>query len=196
MSDQPEASAPHRNRGRIVFWSVFTALVATAVWLLFGPRHRSDIEGPSAAAPEFATQSTRPIVLYFADREAHSLVSERREVPGAATLEGRVEAALQALGAGPDQQGAVPALPTETRLKEAFFDEESSTLYLDFNAALVTHHPGGSAAEYYTLNAIVRTVGANFPEVSRLQILVDGQPIDSLAGHFDTSRPIDVRSWQ
>ena len=171
-------------------------LVATAVWLLFGPHHRRDSDGPAATAPELATQSTRPIVLYFGDREAHSLVSERREVPGAASLEGRAEAALQALGAGPEQPGAVPALPDGTRLKQAFFDEESATLYLDFNTALVTHHPGGSAAEYYTLSAIVRTVGANFAEVSRLQILVDGQPIDSLAGHFDTSRPIDVRTWQ
>ena len=171
-------------------------LVAVAVWLLFGPRHRGEVESPVSAPSEAVPQSTRPIVLYFADREAHSLVSERREVPGAPTLEGRVEAALQALAAGPDQPSAVPALPAETRLHEAFYDEETATIYLDFNTALVTHHPGGSAAEYYTLSAIVRTVGANFPEISHLQILVDGQPIDSLAGHFDTSRPIDVRAWQ
>ena len=55
---------------------------------------------------------------------------------------------------------------------------------------------GGSAAEYYSISALVRTLGANFPEVRAVQILVDGQPVDSLAGHFDTSGPLDVATWQ
>ncbi len=196
MSEVRDASPARGNRGRVIFWSVFGVLVGVAVWLLFWPRKGGEVLVPSSATPATEPQSTRPVVLYFADRDARALVSERREVPDARTLEGRVEAALQALAAGPDQPEAVPALPAETRVHEAFFDDTTATLYLDFNTALVTHHPGGSAAEYFTLDAIVRTLGANFPEVARVQILVDGQPIDSLAGHFDTSKPIDVRAWQ
>jgi len=32
--------------------------------------------------------------------------------------------------------------------------------------------------------------------VARLQLLVDGQAIDTLAGHFDTSKPIEIDDWQ
>jgi hypothetical protein len=67
---------------------------------------------------------------------------------------------------------------------------------VDFNTALVTQLPGGSAAEFHLLGALVRTVGANFPEVTSVQILVDGQPVDSLAGHYDTSGPLRVAAWQ
>ena len=87
-------------------------------------------------------------------------------------------------------------LPPGTRLRQAFYDDDSATLYLDFRPELVTRHPGGSAAEYFTLSSIVRTLGTNFPEVARVQILVDGQPIESLAGHFDASKPIEIATWQ
>ena len=46
--------------------------------------------------------------------------------------------------------------------------------------SLVTQHPGGSAAEWATLAAIVRTIGSNFPEVARVQVMVDGQPLETL----------------
>ncbi len=82
------------------------------------------------------------------------------------------------------------------RLEQTYFADETSTLYLDFSPALVTQHPGGSAAEYHTIRALVRTIAANFPDVARMQILVDGQPIDTLAGHYDTSKPIAVTDWQ
>jgi spore germination protein GerM len=123
-------------------------------------------------------------------------VTERREIPVGAMLEERVEATLRALIAGPDQQGALPVLPREAQVMQSFFDEETGVLFVDFNTALVTQQPGGSTAEYYSLSALVRTLGANFPEVTAVQILVDGQPIDSLAGHFDTSKPLDVATWQ
>jgi spore germination protein GerM len=75
-------------------------------------------------------------------------------------------------------------------------DTDSGTVYLDFSSELVASHPGGSAAEYCTVASIVRTVGENFPEVQRVQILVDGSQIETIAGHIRADEPFYVRDWR
>jgi hypothetical protein len=51
-------------------------------------------------------------------------------------------------------------------------------------------HPGGSAAELLTVYAIVNAVTANLPAIMRVQILLDGKEVDTLAGHMDLRRPL------
>jgi spore germination protein GerM len=103
---------------------------------------------------------------------------------------------VQAWIGGPDAARAVRTVPAETQLQKVFWDADTATLYLDFTPALVTRHPGGSTAEYATLASLVRTLGADFPEVTRVQLLVDGEPVETLAGHYDTSQPIEIGSWR
>ena len=205
MNEQTGNPRPKRNddlgrgsgRGRVLFWVLFVAVVGAGAAILFWPRvHLLPDDDGGFISRRGETVGLRSVVLYFADPNAEGLVTERREIPAGAILEERVEATLRALAAGPDQQGALPILPREARVMQSFYDEEDGVLYVDFNTALVTQQPGGSAAEYYSISGLVRTLGANFPEVTAVQILVDGQPVDSLAGHFDTSRPLDVATWQ
>lgn len=196
-SGMPEK--PPRRLGRALFWGLFAALVLAAAWLLFWPRAGLDLEPvrPRLAGERPAPQlGTRSVVLYFGDARGESQVAERREVPVGASIEARIEAVLGALVDGPDQREALGTLPRDARVRRVFYDDESATAYLDFPPALVTEHPGGSAAEYHTLSSIVRTLGSNFPEVERVQILVDGEPIASLAGHFDISQPIVIATWR
>jgi hypothetical protein len=42
-----------------------------------------------------------------------------------------------------------------------------------------------------TVYAIVNVVTANLPTVRRVQILIDGQEADTLAGHIDLRRPLE-----
>jgi spore germination protein GerM len=189
--------AGSNRRGRVLFYTLVLLLVAAAAWILFWPHDALDTGAPSDLAQrQTPGAGERQAVLYFADSGAQTLVTERRAVPFGESVEEGVEATLRALVAGPGQASAVRTLPAEARLEQTYFADESTTLYLDFNAAFVTQHPGGSTAEYNTISALVRTIAANFPDVTRLQILVDGQPVDTLAGHYDTSKPIDVANWQ
>jgi hypothetical protein len=41
-----------------------------------------------------------------------------------------------------------------------------------------------------TVYAIVNAVTTNLPAVQRVQILVDGKEVDTIAGHIDVRRPL------
>jgi hypothetical protein len=44
--------------------------------------------------------------------------------------------------------------------------------------------------ELLTVYALVNAVVANLPTVQRVQLLVNGQEVDTLAGHVDLRRPL------
>jgi len=186
--------APVRRAPWMLVLAMVVAVAAGAALFLTG-RAPDRIEGDDAskAAPLAGTHAA---TLYFSDREGRSLVPEERELPEGDHFEARVEAVLGALVTGPLLGDALPVLPESARLLRVFFDADTGTLYADFDAALVRDHPGGSTAEWKTWTAMVRTLRANFPEVRRLQLLVQGEPIETLAGHFDASRPVDLDTWQ
>jgi len=192
--------APNPRRGlRLpgLQWFVAALLLLLGAWLLFSPRAIEPPEAPLATAGD-ASAGAAPgsATVYFGDRLGRALVSERRDVVAGSTLEARVKGVVAAMAEEPETQGAVRVLPPAARLGRVFHDADSATLYLDFSPELVTQHPGGSTAEWATLAALARTVSANFPEIARLQLLVDGQPVETLAGHFDTSQPLDLATWQ
>jgi spore germination protein GerM len=191
--DEPRRGLPI---ARIVLWSLAGLVIAAGASLLFWPRAIEPPTAPPPSADAGEAAAVRNVTLYFGDRDGKGLVTERRDVPASSALETSVEAVIQALAAGPEVEGSVRTLPDGARLRRAFHDSESATIYLDFDPALVTRHPGGSAAEYATVAALVRTLGANFPQIVRVQILVDGQPVETLAGHFDTSRPLEIATWE
>ena len=62
--------------------------------------------------------------------------------------------------------------------------------YVDLGGAVVTGHTGGSLDEALTVYAIVNALAANLPGVSTVQILIEGQEVDSLVGHLDLRHPL------
>jgi germination protein M len=64
-------------------------------------------------------------------------------------------------------------------------------LQLNFSSELTQNFEGGSDDEAALVNAITSTAGS-FPNIERVQILVDGKPIESLGGHIDLSQAIPV----
>ena len=191
--DEPRSRPP---LARIVLWVLAGLVIAAGASLLFWPRAIEPPVVPAGPAAGDAAPPTRAATLYFGDRDGRTLVSERRDVATTASLETAIEVVIQALVDGPEIEGAVPTMPEQTRVRRVFVDQEAATAFIDFDPALVTQHPGGSTAEYATVSALVRTLGANFPQIVRVQILVDGQPVETLAGHFDTSKPLEISTWE
>jgi spore germination protein GerM len=170
---------------------VAAVIVGTVLVRRWIERHGEERPGLQVVPEE-----TRSVTLYFASRQADGLVTETREIPVETGLESEVRAVMTALAAGPQGDDGVSAIPPGTLLLQAYWVEETLTLYLDFNRTISSAHPGGSAAEYYTIAQIVRTIQANFPQVRHLQILIDGYPVETIAGHYAVDKPIDVMKWR
>lgn len=79
--------------------------------------------------------------------------------------------------------------PKGTRLRNV--ERQGDTLVLDFSRDLVEKFAGGSDEEAGIINALTRTA-QGFPDIRKLQILVEGKPVESLGGHIDTSVPLSV----
>ena len=80
-------------------------------------------------------------------------------------------------------------LPPGTRLRSVVISDGLATA--DFSRELRDNFHGGDTEEVQVVNSILKTLG-QFPTVSRVQILVDGQHIDSLGGLLVLSDPLPV----
>ena len=152
-------------------------------------REAGDVGKP---AVEEGEGGTRSVDLTFPDASG-GLMVETREIAGGDHIEDDVRRVVAELIAGPSS-GARP-LPSSTRLLDVFFDGEGE-ITLNFSDDVRTAHPGGSAAEMATLRCLVSTIGANFPAIDRVRVLVDGASVPSLAGHADLSRPLKVEDYR
>ena len=63
---------------------------------------------------------------------------------------------------------------------------------IDVNSAFANTHRSGVLVEDLTVTSLIHTISANTPGILKVQILVDGQPRETLAGHADLSSYYDV----
>lgn len=125
--------------------------------------------------------------VFYAAPEGDALMPIRREVPLA---DGVVAQGRQILitQLEPPPAPYISAIPAGTTLR-AFYVTDKGDAFVDLSG-ISTGHPGGSLTELLTVYAIVNAVTANLPAVQRVQILVDGKEVDTIAGHVDIRRPL------
>jgi len=170
----------------------FTALALLAWGVDVGLQYLARKESPDApvaAAPPPAPTAHITATLFYGARDGLLLQPVRVEVPLAegAVAQGRqiVRALLQ-----PPPAPYVSVIPAGTTLK-AFYLTSSGDAFVDLSSDITSKHPGGTHAELLTVYAIVNTIATNLQGVQRVQLLVDGQEADSVAGHVDVRRPLE-----
>lgn len=141
-------------------------------------------------APE---ENVKLVRLYFASPDADYLKVEARRILKEETITDEAKALVGELIKGP-RGNLDPTIPPETQLRELYIVPEEKCAYLDFNQAFRTNHPGGSAGELFTIYSLVNTLTDNLEGIEKIQILVDGETIDTLAGHIDTTKPFPRNS--
>jgi len=129
----------------------------------------------------------RRVQLYFSSIGGGHLQAEERRIEAGDPL-AAAEALLAGFLQGPEGADLVSPIPKGTRLLHLFVTEEG-TAYVNFSSELSASHPGGVAAERLTLYAIVNTLILNLKEIERVQIMIEGKPQTTLAGHFDIRHP-------
>ena len=174
-----------------VLAGIVLVLVTGALWWLLGAPglDRSSIGGVERSSN---TTSGEELSIWFASPQEDALVSERRRVPPIPTPFERAKVSLQELIAGPTSD-ALRTVSAEAKIRELFIDDQG-TAYIDFTEALSQTHPGGPWAEMLTLRSILQTLVANVPELKRVQILIEGREVETLAGYLDIRRPLNT-AW-
>ncbi len=171
------------------------ALAAIVAIVFLVPRFRGDRERRPPEAQRVSGE-TRSVTLHFGRAGADGFAAETREVPASQTFEGSVKTVVGELIAGSTDSKKVNVMPEGADLRQVFWVEDTQTLFLDFNRAFKDNHPGGSAGEYFTIGSVLKTISANFPQVAKVQFLIEGGTIESLAGHYAIDKPIDVKKWR
>jgi germination protein M len=137
--------------------------------------------------PELATVE---ILLYFGDDQALYLLPEKRniKIDEDFTDEMLASSIINELIAGPDNKDLRPTIPEESKLLSLKI--EDGIALADFSEEIKSNHWGGSAGETMTLSSIANTL-TELDSIDKVQLLIEGKAVETLAGHWDTSQPLE-----
>jgi spore germination protein GerM len=179
------------SRRAKVYLIAIVVAAAGVTWLLTRLLSPATSSAPASTASAALPAETAHITatLYYASSDGRALVPVRRDVPAATSVvdQGRQILTVQLQDA---PQPYVQVVPKGTKLR-AFYVTERGDAFVDLSGDVVSAHPGGSLTELLTVYAIVNTVTSNLPAVQRVQLLVEGKEVDTIAGHVDVRRPLE-----
>ncbi|MGB9868220.1 MAG: GerMN domain-containing protein [Bacillota bacterium] len=128
-------------------------------------------------------ENTMKVTLWFG--YGSYLVPVTRFVPRTVSA---IRSVVTELIKGPEGlPGLSRTIPQGTKLLGVNLKE--GIAYVDLSQELKTKHWGGSTAERMTVESIALTV-TEFPTVSKVQILIAGKRVQSIAGHMSIDAPI------
>jgi hypothetical protein len=164
----------------------FAGVTWALVRLLSEPRTEpTSTDAPAAPADTAHITAT----LYYGSSDGRALVPVRRDVPLATGVveQGRQILTVQLQDA---PRPYVQVIPRGTKLR-AFYVTDRGDAFVDLSGEVASAHPGGSLTELLTVYAIVNAVTSNLPAIQRVQLLVEGKEVDTIAGHVDMRRPLE-----
>tara|TARA_B100000745_G_C19854664_1_gene284060 strand:- start:208 stop:504 length:297 start_codon:yes stop_codon:yes gene_type:complete len=73
----------------------------------------------------------------------------------------------------------------------SLFLSEDGNAFVDLSREITENHSGGSLDELFTVYSLVNALAINVPDISAVQIMVESQEVDTLAGHIDLRQPLE-----
>jgi hypothetical protein len=145
--------------------------------------------GPAEASRSSASAERKiNATLYYISADGLWLIGAQREVPFGDPIAEQARHIIEAqLVDAPEPLAA--AVPRGTALRAVFVSERGDA-FVDLTGEVTSRHTGGSLDELFTVYAIVNALTVNLPAITRVQILVDGKEVDTLAGHVDLRHPL------
>ena len=190
----------------VIFIALLLASIAmgAVLWNLRERTHQRLLQGQDSAptrAPEVApaVQAT----LMVANDNDNSVTERILALPLPLNPEARAKAVLGKLfdlyadpnaahrvpgGAGSIAQVFLLAAPRSRSNTADAVPAGSQIAIVNLTDAFASSHPSGIETESLTILSICATLHANFPDVTGVRFLIDGQPRPTLAGHADLTR--------
>ena len=123
--------------------------------------------------------------VYYPRSDGTGLVAVRRTV--STEKDDKYTAAMKSLLTGTKEKGQTNVFPKKAKLRSVVVKDGIATV--DFSKELQTNFSGGSTGEEMLIGSIVNTL-TDFPEVQKVQILIEGASVETLSGHMDLSEPL------
>jgi hypothetical protein len=161
------------------------------VWFFLAHRPRPATASVSAQTTTAAPAAAQPKIkatLFYISEDGLSLPGVQRDVPFGDPVVEQAKRIVEAELA-PAPAPYVSPIPAGTTLRALYIGDRGDA-FVDLSNDVRTGHSGGSLDELFTTYAIVNALTVNLPAVTRVQILVDGKEVDTLAGHVDLRRPL------
>ncbi|NLV92295.1 MAG: GerMN domain-containing protein [Firmicutes bacterium] len=126
------------------------------------------------------------LTLYFTNSDATGLAPEKRTV--IRKDQSLPELVVNELIKGPTEPGLGRTIPEGTKLLSV--EVRDGIAYTDFSAEMQTNHWGGSTGETMTLFSLANSL-SELEGVRGFFLLIEGKPVESLAGHWTTDVPFE-----
>jgi spore germination protein GerM len=187
MKPKRKKKSPKKGRGGRIFF--FLILIGIGLVLLFHQQIFRSIKPSPESRGILADR--REVLVYFSDSESEYLVGEKREIPKKNEVKEEAKETIGELIRGPKSK-LIPTLPPRTKLLTLQIND-AGLAKVNFSQALSKDHPGGTSAEMMTIYSIVNSLSLNFPQIKRVQILIDGKPVETIRGHLSLRQPISPK---
>ena len=179
---------------RTAIGSLVVLVIVALVWMVSAIAPRMPVRNtPAAPTPAAAPAPTGPerkitATLYYISEDGLSMPGVQREVPFADSIAEQARRIVETQLAGAPAPYASP-VPAGTSLRALFIGQRGEA-FVDLAGDVRTKHPGGALFELFTIYSIVDALTVNLPAITRVQILIDGKEVDTLAGHVDLRHPL------
>ena len=172
-----------RKNKRLVIaaFLLFAAIVGSLVEKKYNVSSRPQIP------PSQEQVGTVLVTLFFADENGDRLVREGREIVAGSDLAESVATVVNELISGPvgDYQ---PVLPYNTQIRGVTINGDEAVI--DLGKGFIETLPGGSSAEMVAVYSVIDTIAVNYPQIKKVQFLIDGDKVSTLKGHLDLRQPL------
>ena len=140
---------------------------------------------PAHVAPP-VSGPTENVTLYVAYDDQGLLYQRSAAIPMPSGRQQRAEEVLRALLTVYNGPSSPHALASGSEVRVVFLVDPGLAV-IDLNSTFADGHRSGIMVEELTVLSLVQTLSANVPGITRVKILVDGKPRETLAGHADLS---------
>ena len=133
--------------------------------------------------------SPEHVTLFYVSEDGMGLAGHQSEIepgPDASALARAIVS--KQLANAPDPFRS--PFPNGTRMRSLFLSEDGNA-FVDLSREITDNHSGGSLDELFTVYSLVNALAINVPAISAVQIMVESQEVDTLAGHIDLRQPLE-----
>jgi hypothetical protein len=200
MAARLEAATVISRGQRILFWTLLISSVLMAVVLLRMRERAMDRLLASAETMPLNPPAGRPVqsvTMMMANDMDGSVQPANQNLALPVDANARAHVILQHLITNYARSNSKHPIAANKGVNEIFFMTlpleanqvvPGTIAVVDLSTSFVDAHPSGIEPETLTLLSIIGTLHANFPQISQVRFLVDGQQRDTLAGHADLTR--------